>query len=107
MTLFGQEKKIPAEIVPRRVLVADDEHPRCRVVVGSLSTVRDIKVHVHCYEGIPVDQQVLSFWGQVRGDDTTVGELDLKEGDVLNLYLKYKKSLNEVTLIIRLTVREE
>lgn len=77
---------------------------RCQVTC--LSTIRDVKAHVHCYEGIPVDKQVLSFWGQVRDDAATVGELALKAGDVLNLYLKYEDSPNEVTLISKLTVRE-
>lgn len=63
----------------------------CQVIVGRLSTVRDVKVHVHCYEGVPVDQQVLMRQGQVLDNDMTMGELGVQNEEVLQLSLQLRK----------------
>lgn len=52
-------------------------------------TIENVKAKIQNEEGIPPDQQQLSFSGEVLKDERSLGDYNVEENDILKLVLKF------------------
>jgi len=73
-----------------RIFVKALDRKCIAVMVDTLMTIEDVKKKIHDKEGVPPEQQILSFNGNQLKDWRTLSCYDIKEEVTLQLVLRLK-----------------